>query len=233
MLVAAPPPETLMRPRPPFDYDVSVTADKARRARRRGGLTGATADTARLCEHPECDRPGLYRAPRGPRELNNFRWFCLDHVREYNQRWNFFEGMDDAAMEARMDAARLWDRPTWRLGQQPFAGPGAHPHADGRAWERFGFADPLEVLGENATLNPGRARDDRPRKPRLPQNVVSALDLLGAAPTETRAQIRKRYKALVKALHPDMNGGDRRDEARLRRVLWAWDQIKSSPHFKD
>lgn len=223
-----------MRPRPPFDYDVSVTADKARRARRRAGLTGAVEGAARLCEHPECDRPGLYRAPRGPLELDRFRWFCLDHVREYNARWNFFEGMDDEALEARMDAARRWERPTWRMGQQPQRPMGAHPHADGRAWERFGFSDPLDVLGQNATLNPGRGgRDARPAPPRLPQNVVSALEVLGADPGETRPEIRRRYRALVKDLHPDMRKGDRRDEGRLRRVLWAWEQIKASPFFKD
>lgn len=218
-----------MRRPPPFDYDVSVTADKARRQRRRGGLTGAVESSARLCEHPECDRPGLYRAPRGPQELDRFRWFCLDHVREFNARWNYFEGLPEDAVDAAADAARLWDRPTWRLGRQPRAPMGAQPHSDGRAWERFGFNDPLEVLGENGTLNPGRGRPDKPSRPRLPPNVVSALELLGGAPTESRKQLRSRYRALVKALHPDMNGGDRQEEAKLRRVLWAWDQVKASP----
>lgn len=222
-----------MRPRPPFDYDVSVTADKARRARRKAGLTGAAEGSQRLCDHPECDRTGQFRAPRNRDNLDQFYWFCLDHVREYNARWNFFEGLDDDAFAAQMDAQRVWDRPTWRLGRQPATPMGAQPHADGRAWERFGFRDPLEVLGQNATLNPGRAERERPAPPRLPQNVVSALELLGAPPTETRAQIRSRYRALVKSLHPDMNGGDRRDEGRLRRVLWAWDQIKASRHFRD
>ncbi|MFW5881845.1 MAG: DnaJ domain-containing protein, partial [Roseicyclus sp.] len=73
---------------------------------------------------------------------------------------------------------------------------------------------------------------ERPRR-RLPANIRRALDILGAAETETRAEIRRRYRALVKDLHPDMNGGDRREEARLRRVLWAWDQIKVSRNFPD
>jgi hypothetical protein len=37
----------------------------------------------------------------------------------------------------------------------------------------------------------------------------------------------------VKDLHPDMNGGDRRQEGRLRRVLWAWEQIKGERAFRD
>jgi DnaJ-domain-containing protein 1 len=224
-----------MRYRPPFDYDVSVAADKARRARRRGGLSGAVEGAARLCEHPECDRPGQYRAPRGPERLDSFQWLCLDHVREFNNRWNFFEGLDEDAFARQAEAARLWERPTWRLDGKS-RGAGAHPHADGRAWERFGFSDPLDVLGANATLNPGRAgrgAEARPVAPRLPLNVRSALEVLGAEPTQTRAEIRRRYKALVKDLHPDMNGGDRRQEGRLRRVLWAWEQIKGERAFRD
>jgi hypothetical protein len=214
-----------MPPRSPLEYDVSVSADKARRARRRG-MTGAVGEGERLCEHAECDRPGVYRAPRGPKDLNSFRWFCLDHVREYNARWNFFAHFDEADFEAYVAGQRVWERPTWRFGKQPPGPAGAH--ADGRAWERFGFSDPLEVLGENATLNPGRAADRPARRPALPKNVRSALEVLGAEETETRGEIRRRYRALVKDLHPDMNGGDRREEGRLRRVLWAWEQVRAA-----
>jgi hypothetical protein len=30
-----------------------------------------------------------------------------------------------------------------------------------------------------------------------------------------------------------MNGGNRADEDRLQEVVWAWDQIKDSRHFRD
>jgi hypothetical protein len=217
--------------RPPLDYDVSVTADKARRQRRRG-MSGAFEGAQRICDHPKCTGEGLYRAPRAPGELHNFRWFCLDHIREYNASWNYFRDHDAEDLAAQQRADRVWDRPTWRLGKQPRAGVGTEPHADGNAWARFGFADPHEVLGENATLNPGRAkaREDAAR-PRLPRNVASALEVLECTGVWSKAEIRRRYRALVKGLHPDMNGGDRRDEGRLRRVLWAWDQIKGSRAF--
>lgn len=45
--------------------------------------------------------------------------------------------------------------------------------------------------------------------------------------------MRKAYKALIKVLHPDMNGGDRSQEEQLQEVMWAWDQIKASKNFKD
>ena len=221
-----------MRHRPPLEYDVSVTADKARRARRRG-MTGAVDGAERVCEHPGCTEPGRYRAPTDPGALHRYRWFCLDHIREYNASWNYFRDHDAEDLAAQLAADRVWDRPTWRFGKQPQGPTGTQPHADGRAWERFGFRDPLEVLGANATLNPGQRRNPaEPRRPRLPRNIVSALEVLGAEDVWSKAEIRRRYRALVKQLHPDMNGGDRSEEGRLRKVLWAWDQVKHSRAFE-
>jgi hypothetical protein len=221
-----------MRPRSPLDFDVSVSADKARRARRRG-MTGETAAADRPCDHKGCDRPGLYRAPRAPQDLSRFRWFCLDHIRAYNAAWDYFRDLAPEAVDAYVDAARVWERPTWRLGDGPKAPTGATPHADGRAWERFGFRDPLDVLGARATRNPGQTRtaDAPPPRRRWPGDVARALAVLGAEEVTSRAEVRRRYRALVKALHPDMNGGDRSEEDRLRRVLWAWDRIKTARGF--
>ena len=224
--------EPPMRPRSPLDFDVSVSADKAKRHRRRA-MTGAVEGSTRTCEHPDCDATARYRAPRSPDELNSYRWFCLDHVREYNARWNYFRDHDPEDLAEHVERARLWDRPTWRFGDQPKSGAGMHPHGEGRAWERYGFQDPFEVLGENATINRKDGPQDAPQRKRLPPDLRRALDILGAQETETRAELRRRYRDLVKDLHPDMNGGDRRDEGRLRRVLWAWDQIKTSKALAD
>ena len=49
----------------------------------------------------------------------------------------------------------------------------------------------------------------------------------------SKTEIRKAYKALVKVLHPDMNGGDRSQEEQLSEVVWAWDQLKDSRNFAD
>ena len=59
------------------------------------------------------------------------------------------------------------------------------------------------------------------------------MEILDAQDTQTKSEIRKMYKALVKDLHPDMNGGKRDDEARLAEVVWAWEQIKASRGFRD
>ena len=49
----------------------------------------------RACGMPGCAAAGEYRAPKD-RALSDYHWFCLDHVREYNSAWNFFQGMRSA-----------------------------------------------------------------------------------------------------------------------------------------
>lgn len=222
-----------MPPRSPLDYDISVTADKARRARKRG-MSGAIGGSERGCEWPGCENAAAYRAPSSPEQLNEFRWFCLDHVREYNRAWNYFSGWTEDELEAQSRADRTWERPTWTFKEGVERQKRQSPHSDGQAWSRWGFRDPFEVLGENATQNPGAAADRRTRFRRLTRDEARAMDTLGLPQeVESRAEVRARYRELVKDLHPDMNGGNRQDEARLGRVIRAWDILKNSRGFRD
>ncbi len=218
-----------MHSRSPLHYDVSVAADKARRQRRRG-MSGVFAAVGRRCEWPGCEGQGQYRAPHSPRRLNDYRWFCLEHVRRYNAEWNFFAEMSDEEFEAQLDSARVWERPTWALGTGPSAWvTGSHPHSEGRAWARFGFRDPLEALGEAATLNPGSEPGRRMRRRPLSGPERRALP----HEVEARSEVRARYRALILELHPDMNGGTNPEPERLARVIRAWQVLRTSPNFTD
>ncbi|MBM9594625.1 J domain-containing protein [Roseitranquillus sediminis] len=204
----------------PFGFDLRVSADKKKRQRGRRGMSGAVDTSTRVCDHPDCEEAGQYRAPKSPDTLDDYFWFCKDHVREYNLRWNFFHGQTEEEFIDMIDNDRVWGRPT-----QPFRKPGEEQ----RAWSRLGVDDPHQILGENATRNPGRGTQAARR---LPPTERRALDILEARDHWTRSEIRKQYKSLVKDLHPDMNGGGRADEERLQEVLWAWDQIKDSRNFQ-
>jgi len=205
----------------PFDFDISVSADKKRRTRGRRGMSGASETSTRVCEHAGCDAAGQYRAPKSPDSLDDYWWFCREHVREYNLKWNYFTGQSEEEFQKQIDAARVWDRPTKPFGKAS---------EERRAWARLGVEDPHEILGENATRNPGKAATGTRR---LPPTERKALEILDARDHWSRTDIRKQYKGLVKDLHPDMNGGNRDDEERLQEVVWAWDQIKDSRNFRD
>jgi len=219
--------------RSPLEYDISVTADKRRRARDRR-MSGAVGNNAQGCEWPGCECEAAYRAPISPERLQDFRWFCLDHVREYNRAWNYFSGWTEDEIDSQARADRTWERPTWTLRDGVRRNGRSHPHADGRAWSRWGFNDPMDVLGEAATQNPGGETRRRTRFRRLTRDEARAMDTLGLAhEVESRAEVRVRYRELVKDLHPDMNGGNRGDEGRLGRVIRAWDILKRSRGFRD
>ena len=107
-------------------------------------------------------------------------------------------------LAAQMDSDRVWERPT-----KPFK-----RTVEEAAWARLGVDDPHQVLGENATRNPGRgAAVGR----KLPPTERRAVEILEAKDNMSKQQIRKAYKALIKVLHPDMNGGDRSQEEQLVR----------------
>ena len=210
-----------MSAKDPFNFDLRVSTDKKKRRSGRRGMSGAFETSQRECEHPGCTEQGQYRAPKSPDNLEDFKWFCRDHVREYNLKWNFFDGTTEAEMEAQLDRDRIWDRPTQSFKKS----------VEEKAWARLGVDDAHQVLGGNATRNPGRRGTGGGRK--LPPTERRAIEILEARETMSKAEIRKSYKALIKVLHPDMNGGDRSDEERLQEVVWAWDQIKDSRNFGD
>ncbi|MGR3453652.1 J domain-containing protein [Pseudooceanicola sp.] len=206
-------------PKPdPFGFDMSVSNAKKKNTRGRRGMSGASETSTRVCEHPGCEEAGKYRAPKAPDVLDDYYWFCREHVREYNTRWNFFDGTTEAELNAQQSKDRVWERQTRPLGD---------PEA--RAWARLGIEDPHQVLGENATRNPGKGAGAGRR---LPPKERQAIEILDARDHWTKAEVRKAYKSLIKVLHPDMNGGDRSQEEQLQQVVWAWDQIKDSRNFK-
>ena len=209
-----------MRKDDPFGFDMSVSASKKKNPRGRRGMSGAFDPSTRECEHEGCHEAGKYRAPKSPDSLDDFFWFCQKHVREYNLKWNFFNGQSEEEMAKRMDKDKVWERET-----KPF-----RKSVEEQAWARLGISDAHEVLGGNATQNPGKSITGTRR---LPPTERRAIEILEAKDHWTKAEIRKTYKALIKVLHPDMNGGDRSQEEQLQEVVWAWDQIKDSRNFKD
>jgi curved DNA-binding protein CbpA len=52
---------------------------------------------------------------------------------------------------------------------------------------------------------------------------------MGLGSDTDRKLLRRRYSELVRRYHPDRNGGDRRHEDRLGRVVEAYQLLRKSP----
>ncbi len=197
---------------------------------RAGAKASASATAEASCEAPGCTGAGLYRAPKGRRQEGQYYRFCIDHVRAYNAAYNYFDGMNDAAVEAYQKDAMVGHRPTWSMGVNAAAGTGADTKADKPEAERdWAYADPLGILRANG-LGGGARRNAQaePQRPRHSAAVTKALDVMGLDDTADTAAIKAQYKTLVKRFHPDANGGDRSFEERLRDIIRAHDVLRAA-----
>lgn len=69
----------------------------------RGYESQRDAATVRLCDRHGCEEPGNCPAPKAPNSPD--RWyFCQKHAAEYNSRWDYFEGLEEAEKRDRARA---------------------------------------------------------------------------------------------------------------------------------
>jgi len=179
------------------------------------------------CQWPRCDAPATHRAPKGRLRASEYWRFCLEHVREYNNSYNFFAGMSDDAIAKYQKEDITGHRPTWKMGSIG----GKRAARRGRGGSRAGewaADDPFALFGETAGA---RWSGHAPRAPegRTILNAQRrALEVLGLEADAKRADIKARFKVLVKRHHPDANGGDRGFEERLREIIQAYNYLKSA-----
>lgn len=174
----------------------------------------APGAVARRCEHPGCAEEGVHRAPRSREALDSYYWFCLAHVREYNLAWDYFKDLDEADIEQIRRRDAVWQRPTWPLNglDRGRSGPQDRPFRDA-----FGFF---------AEESAGQAESRGRFAPNSRQ--AKALRTLELAADATLAEVKVRYRSLVKELHPDANGGDFAAEERLKIINLAYSDLKAA-----
>jgi hypothetical protein len=177
------------------------------------------------CEWPHCKSAATHRAPKGRAEGKTYWHFCLDHVREYNASYNFFAGMSDGDIASYQKEAMIGHRPTWKMGMNG-GKPTARSHSARFQPEIDAAADPLGLFRHFGPRAAG-AKAGQPEARVVHNAERKALDALGLEPEATTAEIKVRFKTLVKRHHPDVNGGDRSTEDRLREIIQAYKYLKT------
>lgn len=179
------------------------------------GPTGpAESPHVRRCEWPGCDKLGEFRAPKSRDALDEYKWYCLDHVRQINQAWNYYADMTEEEVEAEIRKDTIGRRPTWPFGTR----------AASFRFMRGGFTDSFGFFeDEEEEESPGPNRQWAPGSPE--ENALAVLDLTPPVTTEV---VKARYKQLVKRYHPDANGGDKASEERFKQINEAYHTIIQS-----
>src|SRR3954467_3838214 len=116
----------------------------------------------RPCDYPGCLNAGEYRAPKSRTELNQYPWFCLEHVRAYNASWDFYKGMTPGQIEQQTRLDTGWQRPTWPLGSLGRGG-----------LEETDLPSPLQML------NAGRLKREQKRRSNVPHELQEPVRTLG------------------------------------------------------
>ncbi len=158
-------------------------------------------NTENLCNHPGCDEFGDYRAPIGYDNLNNYQWFCLDHIKEFNKKWNYHNTMNADQIENDIRYDTIWRRPT-----KPF----------GSGMKYFNFSINGEEMGSFENPN-----QDLNKKNKLFVSLT-VLDLDINADIKL---IKKRYKELVKKFHPDITGNSKKNIDKFRKIVEAYNYL--------
>lgn len=185
--------------------------------------TGDVSPGTPVCQWDGCRKAGEHRAPVGRMREGEYFRFCFDHVRDYNKAYNYFSGLNDTDIARFQKEALTGHRPTWTVGVNGHArvAPEASRMRSGAAGYYNRLRDPFGLFG-------GDQPRAQPRERKLRALEAKALESLGLDGKATGADIKARYKELVKRHHPDANGGARGSEDRFRDVIQAYRLLKQA-----
>jgi len=157
-----------------------------------------TEGKSRTCDYPGCTKKGEYKAPKD-KNLKEYYWFCLDHVQEYNKKWNYYDGS-----EKKEDSEKRR----------------SHMHFKSRV--RYNFKDDFGIFGEyihdhNYAPIGGvyYSREER-KYIKIMELTEDSLDL---------SSLKKQYKKLAKKYHPDANRGDKEMEEKFKQLSTAYNHL--------
>tara|TARA_B100000614_G_scaffold33745_2_gene26274 strand:+ start:88 stop:702 length:615 start_codon:yes stop_codon:yes gene_type:complete len=171
------------------------------------------------CDFPNCRLDGLYKAPKGPKQLRDYYFFCLQHVREYNRSWNFNEGLNEEELEQMIRRSTTWDRPSWPFGARKasFSSP-----LNNEIRDVFGLFRDDDIKYKKSY----ESRGSHSVYTKLDSQQLNALSVMELELPIELEKLKSKYKDLVKLNHPDRNGGDKESEERLKIINEAYTTLQ-------
>lgn len=177
---------------------------------------GQKSSGTHTCEFQGCLDEGIYRAPKSRYHLesgvDDWHWFCLTHIRDYNAKWNYYQNMSEADIERERRADVTWQRPTWPLGASSGSEKITGVHGNPSFQDPFGLFNDAPSFSQTGFL--AQSAEGK------------ALVVLGLSYPFTQDDLRKQYLKLVKKHHPDMNGGTIEAVETLKSINEAYEVLK-------
>ena len=166
---------------------------------------------SKTCDKEKCKEKGEYKAPKSRIKLNEYYFFCLKHVSEYNKSWDFYKGLSVDQIELSMRKDTVWDRPSWPLKGDPNYIINQIREFFNNDYTLFEVEKDLQYFLKNKIVDE-----------ELTQDEYKGLKTLGLSMPITVDDIKKRYKKLVKIFHPDVNDNDKEAEKKFKEINEAY-----------
>ena len=164
-----------------------------------------------ICDHIDCTKIGKYKAPVSRSKLNQYYFFCLNHVKEYNKSWDFYRGLNVEDIELSIRKDIVWDRPSWPLGGNPTKILEQIDDFLNTDYSLFEKERDINIFLKNKLIDHNLTSEEQ-RK----------LTILGLKLPLTVKEIKKKYKKLVKIFHPDVNKNNIQAERKFKEINEAY-----------
>ena len=161
----------------------------------------------RECDKIDCKQKGEFKAPKSRKNLNEYYFFCLDHVKEYNKSWDFYRGLTVNQIENSMREDTIWNRPSWPLKGNPY-----------KVIEQINNLYDDKINDLNLDNNKSNYFKNKIFNERFTTEENKALSILNVKLPITLEKIKKNYKKLVKIFHPDVNGNNKDAEEKFKEI---------------
>ena len=163
-----------------------------------------------ICDWKQCKEVGEFKAPTEKDNSKKFKWLCLEHIKEFNKKWDYFKDMSEEEVRSFLKSDMTWHRPTQSFGSSDNFFNVLWKHALGDKTKFF------DKLGDTANS----------WKQKISLKDKEAFKILGLKSGENWNEVQKKFKILVKKLHPDMNSGNKLYEEKLKKITLAYNHLK-------
>ena len=164
-----------------------------------------------ICDWEKCKKIGSYKAPVERDNSKKTRMLCLEHIKIFNKKWNYFQNMSNEEIEYFIKSDLTWHKST----------------------KKFGSSDNFfNVLWNNALddkLNIFKTSNFKDfKKEKITQTDTDAFHVMELNEDAKWSQIHAKFKELVKKYHPDKNQGNKKYEDKLKKITLAYSQLKKT-----
>ena len=166
-----------------------------------------------ICDWKNCSKIGSYKAPMEKDNSKVYRWLCLDHIKEFNKSWDYFNGMTENQIFEFIKSDMTWHKPT-----QSFGSP-----------DNFFKILWKDVLSKDKNFIRNKLNmEDNVKLKNFNNKDIAAFKILELEIGVIWPKIQNKFKTLVKKFHPDMNAGNKKFENKLKIITLAYTQLKNT-----